>query len=587
MKRINFKLFSIYLLTSLIFFSCKKDDDPTPDPTGMTGLPVASFQATNSETNYREVTFENFSKDATSVSWDFGDGNTSTEDKVTHTYPAESNTYTVVLTARNEAGEDTQEKEVIIKNPNEAIIDLTGDTEKVWKLSRVLDAEPAEFPYLVGPETRSEIWWSFGGIVQLPVRRCVMEATYTFTADGRFIHNNNGMIYAEEGIWPTEKVGMCLDETQTDNVTSVTGENLRPWGSGEHTFAYDPSASTLTLNGLGAHIGIAKVATNSEVTSPQENITYKVTKLETEGPVEKLQLETSFQTGDGTAAYWQINLVSYKNPNDEPVIGEALPEAGFIANADGNTITFTNTSANASSYMWDFGDGNTSTDESPVHTYSGAGNYTVTLTALNEEGAAVMFTNPVIVAINSVFSASTLFGEDSKSWKLAPQANALAVGPAIGSGEWWANTADDVTVRTCAFNDTYTFTKDGAFEYNANSDVWGEMYMGVDPDGCISEEELSDGAKAWGSGTHSFTVTEAMGDTPAYLTVTGTGAFIALPKAYNGGEYAMGPPVEGGSVTYQVHTYANAGASEILQLTVDISEGETASSYWTFTLVSE
>ncbi len=44
-------------------------------------------------------------------------------------------------------------------------------------------------------------------------------------------------------------------------------------------------------------------------------------------------------------------------------------------------ISFANTSLNATSFHWDFGDGSTSTLQSPTHTYSAAGNYTVTLIA--------------------------------------------------------------------------------------------------------------------------------------------------------------------------------------------------------------
>ncbi|NLU56098.1 MAG: PKD domain-containing protein, partial [Methanosarcina thermophila] len=35
------------------------------------------------------------------------------------------------------------------------------------------------------------------------------------------------------------------------------------------------------------------------------------------------------------------------------------------------------------SWRWNFGDGNTSTDRNPVHTYSRSGSYTVSLTVNN------------------------------------------------------------------------------------------------------------------------------------------------------------------------------------------------------------
>ena len=44
------------------------------------------------------------------------------------------------------------------------------------------------------------------------------------------------------------------------------------------------------------------------------------------------------------------------------------------------TITFTNTSSNISSFKWDFGDGTTSTEKSPIHKYSKEGKYLVTMT---------------------------------------------------------------------------------------------------------------------------------------------------------------------------------------------------------------
>jgi hypothetical protein len=51
--------------------------------------------------------------------------------------------------------------------------------------------------------------------------------------------------------------------------------------------------------------------------------------------------------------------------------------------SQGGTLNLNNQSLGAGSYFWDFGDGNTSTDLNPTHTYLSPGNYTVSLTATN------------------------------------------------------------------------------------------------------------------------------------------------------------------------------------------------------------
>lgn len=63
------------------------------------------------------------------------------------------------------------------------------------------------------------------------------------------------------------------------------------------------------------------------------------------------------------------------------------PTADFDYSIDGLTVTFTDKSKNATSYKWTFGDGETSKEASPKHTYSAAGDYTVKLTVANSEGA--------------------------------------------------------------------------------------------------------------------------------------------------------------------------------------------------------
>ncbi len=54
----------------------------------------------------------------------------------------------------------------------------------------------------------------------------------------------------------------------------------------------------------------------------------------------------------------------------------------------GDIITFTNASADADSYYWDFGDGATSTEENPKHSYDKAGSYKVVLIAETKKKAS-------------------------------------------------------------------------------------------------------------------------------------------------------------------------------------------------------
>lgn len=70
------------------------------------------------------------------------------------------------------------------------------------------------------------------------------------------------------------------------------------------------------------------------------------------------------------------------------------PTAGFVGSpTSGNyplNVNFTNQSTGAASYSWTFGDGGTSTSANPSHTYTSAGTYTVTLTAINTCGSDQM-----------------------------------------------------------------------------------------------------------------------------------------------------------------------------------------------------
>ena len=73
--------------------------------------------------------------------------------------------------------------------------------------------------------------------------------------------------------------------------------------------------------------------------------------------------------------------------NYKPVTPVADFSADTTSGSSPLTVKFTDTSSNyPTSWLWDFGDGVTSTEQNPTHTYTKPGNYTVTLTASNLAG---------------------------------------------------------------------------------------------------------------------------------------------------------------------------------------------------------
>src|ERR1019366_7387185 len=81
------------------------------------------------------------------------------------------------------------------------------------------------------------------------------------------------------------------------------------------------------------------------------------------------------------------------------------PVAWFTYVQVGNTITFTNTSTNATSYLWHFGNGDTSTAINPVEIYLNNGTYTVTLIAYNASGCLDSTTQLITILTTGFYSA--------------------------------------------------------------------------------------------------------------------------------------------------------------------------------------
>ena len=69
------------------------------------------------------------------------------------------------------------------------------------------------------------------------------------------------------------------------------------------------------------------------------------------------------------------------------------------------TVSFTDQSTGSpTSWKWYFGDGNTSTEKNPVHTYNKSGRYSVTLTASNANGSNAL-TKTGYIAVSNVLAA--------------------------------------------------------------------------------------------------------------------------------------------------------------------------------------
>lgn len=85
----------------------------------------------------------------------------------------------------------------------------------------------------------------------------------------------------------------------------------------------------------------------------------------------------------------------------------AVTAAFTSADMGGGTVAFTNTSAHATSYWWDFGDGSTSTLPNPSHTYSTDGTYPVTLIAYRDCRTDTIFDSVSVVIIGQEESLAT------------------------------------------------------------------------------------------------------------------------------------------------------------------------------------
>lgn len=363
-------LLAMILLLGLSFSGCKKElpgAGSIPDATP----PTADFSWSQlSSSNYLEVTFSNKSTSATDYFWDFGDGTSSIALEPVHIFPKEG-TYTIKLTATDKLGvSDTKEVEIKLEEPAAYIPPILENSFEDGQLTG-------------GTGDGRDSWRNsdLGGVIQItssPVNTGSQAAKLT-------------------GDPGDKRIGY-----QLLTVTENTVYDVKFF----YTMLSSP-AGFLTVSILDgpatSHAdALSKIIGSVTVNNQNDPSTY-------------VQETVSFYSGSNTeVAIYFFNDGSVETRLDDFSIdlgaGPIPPVASFSYTQDTSdyrTVSFMNLSANADSYIWNFGDGNMSTDMSPTHTYTADSNYTVTLTANNTGGGSAMTSMiipvhaPATVAINN------------------------------------------------------------------------------------------------------------------------------------------------------------------------------------------
>ncbi|MDE3742799.1 PKD domain-containing protein [Maribacter polysaccharolyticus] len=126
--------------------------------------------------------------------------------------------------------------------------------------------------------------------------------------------------------------------------------------------------------------------------------------------------------------------------NIEGLVLSTVPDFTFeVSTLD---VVFTDASILAVSHSWDFGDGNSSTEVNPSHTYAADGTYDVTLTTTNEAGVSRSITKAVpvggieptfeVVVQNSTCNDHTVeTGDNADAWDMTP--NSTVVDDTLGT----------------------------------------------------------------------------------------------------------------------------------------------------------
>ncbi len=194
-------------------------------------------------------------------------------------------------------------------------------------------------------------------------------------------------------------------------------------------------------------------------------------------------------------------------------------------------------------WLWDFGDGNTSTLQNPSHTYTSSGNYNITLVVTNSNGCTKTFTRSNYISISNGVNA--VFTNDMPSSCSAPQTinfQNQSTGTGTISYQWLFGDGGSSNLAA----PQHTYTAPGSYTV---------QLIATNSTGC-TDTATSNGAVTIGTVNADFTI-PSMVCVSRPLAITNTSAPTPLSASWSFGDgttsTAMNP----------VKLYANAGTYNI------------------------
>ncbi len=455
------------------------------DPSHYLGiaLPIAAFTAnTTSGVAPLTVGFTNSSTGAVdSRSWDFGDGTTSTEADPAHTFAA-AGTYIVNLTVANIAGSNSTTRTVSVTAPAPSISIrkyVSVDECITW-----LDANTPPGPYL----NRSGVdpWFRFNvtntGNVPL---------TNVAISDSVLGPIGETIPSLAPGGWSQAVTNGTWAAGAQTNIGSVTGAYGTQTVSASdpcHYFGADPGISIkVYTNGRdadtppGPSVGVGAPVAWTYVVRNTGNVDLTGIMVTDNRGVTVTAPKTALAPGEsmnatasGTAIEGQyanvgtaggtppggLSGVSATDPSH--YLGITLPIAAFTADTTVGTapltVRFTDRSTGViDSRSWSFGDGATSTEANPTHTFATGGSYAVTLRVTNIAGSNST-TRTVDMANHPWIAADFTANVTSGVLPLAVRFTDASTGP-VKTWAWEFGDGATSTER----NPVHTFTKTGTY----------------------------------------------------------------------------------------------------------------------------